>query len=95
MNRSLELRAAPDHFGPWVPGLSDGERQARWRSLAALAMVFLGPLHPLVRTCVAAEGDPVAADTAWAILEGLPALRKRRLLATYAALSTPKMRRPS
>ena len=77
----------PDAFGPWAPGLADPERKARWRSMAALAMVFAGGAHPLMRACIDAEQDPRAADAAWLALSSLPALTKRRLLSAYAALN--------
>jgi hypothetical protein len=79
--------AGPEAFGPWVTDLSDAERVARWRSMAALAMVFAGGRHPLMRACLAAEGDPTAAQTAWAALESLPALTRRRMLSAYAGLA--------
>jgi hypothetical protein len=77
---------APDRFGPWAPDLTEGERQARWRSMAALAMVYCGVRHPLLRLCLAAERDASASPIAWAALSSLPALTKRRLLTAYAAL---------
>lgn len=79
--------SAPGCFGPWVPHLADDERRARWRSLAALAMVYAGGAHPLLRACIAAEGDPAAALAASAALESLAPLVRRRLLAAYAALA--------
>lgn len=77
----------PRDFGPWIEGLTADERRARWRCLATLALVYAGGAHPLLRACVAAEVDPGAAGTAWAALESLPALTKRRLLTCYAALA--------
>jgi hypothetical protein len=75
----------PD-FGPWAPDLTATERTARWRSLAALALIYVGGKHPLLRCCFAAERDEAQAPTALAALDSLPALTRRRLLASYAAL---------
>lgn len=76
-------------FGPWLPGLGEPERLARWRSLRALAMVYCGATHPLTVALRAAERDPAAAAQALRCLDALPALRRRRVLATYAALARP------
>ncbi len=87
-DRTRAAEASALGFGPWAQHLADGERRARWRSLAALAIVYAGGAHPLLRACVAAEDDPAAASTAWLALESLPALTKRRLLAAYASLDS-------
>jgi len=78
----------PDSFGPWAPSLSPMERRCRWRALAALAMVYVGGRHPLMRLCLAAEHDVALAEPAWRSIEGLAPLPYRRLLAAYAALSS-------
>ncbi len=84
----MSERGGPDHFGPWLPGLAEVERGARWRSFAALALVYVGSAHPLTRACAAAERDPAAdaAAAAWEALSALPALTRRRLLSTYWAV---------
>jgi hypothetical protein len=57
--------------------------------LRALAHM-LAPQSSLVAALPAAEtGDQVALDAALAELDRLPALARRRILATYAALSRP------
>ncbi len=73
-------------FGPWAPGLPAVERAARWRSLAALSMVFAGGRHLMLRLCIEAERDPDKAALAWIAVDSLPALTRRRLLAAYCAL---------
>lgn len=73
-------------IGPWAAGLDDGERAARCRELRALALVYLGPGHRLTLALGAAAADPAALETARAELSALPALRLRRLLASYLAL---------
>jgi hypothetical protein len=74
-------------FGPWAPGLADAERAARWRSLAALAMVYGGGVHPLLRLCLEAECNAAAADLAWRALETLAPLPRRRLLSAFAGVT--------
>jgi hypothetical protein len=66
---------------------TEPERTARLRELRALALVFAGPDHPVTRALAAAVADPAAAPAALAELARLPALRKRRLLATFGALA--------
>lgn len=77
-------------FGPWVPRLRKAERLARWRSLRALAVVFVGPDHPLVSALRVAETDKDAASTALEELDALSPLSRRRLLATYATVCAPE-----
>lgn len=86
-DRTRAAEASPPGLGPWAPDLSDSERRARWRCFAALSMVYAGGSHPLMRAAVAAEDDPAAASVAWAALETLAPLVRRRLLAAYAALA--------
>ena len=52
---------------PWVPGISDAERLARYRGLRALVQLLAGPGHPLVLALARAEADPSneAAALAW------------------------------
>jgi hypothetical protein len=76
-------------FGPWTPGLGKGERLARWRTMRALALVFVGPDHPLTAALRAAELDQQVAPLALELLDALPALRRRRLLATYSVIAAP------
>lgn len=80
-------------FGPWADALPETEFTARLRSLRALALVYVGPHHPIVSALRDAELDPIRLAHAATILETLPALRLRRMLATYAELTQP--RRPA
>jgi len=75
-------------WGPWAPNIPPAERVARFRALRALVRVLTGP-GPLVVALARAETDPAAADEAAALLSRLPSLSRRRVLATYAALSRP------
>jgi hypothetical protein len=76
-------------FGPWRDDIPADERKARLRELRALTYL-LAPQSPLVVALKAAEtGDQAALDAALAELDRLPALARRRILATYAALSRP------
>lgn len=74
-------------FGPWRFDLSESERQARCREWRALAIVLVGRSHPLTVALADAIADPAAADRALCQLEELAPLRRRRLLATAAALA--------
>ena len=72
--------------GPWSTGIAEAERITRCRELRALALVYLGPEHRLTVELGNAIADAGALAAARAELCALPALRRRRLLATYAAL---------
>lgn len=67
---------------------AEPERAARLRELRALALVYCGPAHPRAKAMAAAvrNTDSAAADAAFAELERLPALSRRRLLATFSTL---------
>jgi hypothetical protein len=73
-------------IGPWSAGIGDAERAARCRELRALALVYLGPTHPLTAALADAIADDSALETARTQLGAIPALRRRRLLAAYTAL---------
>ena len=78
-------------FGPWREDIGVAERLARLRALAYL----LAPNSPLVVALKAAEtGGAAALQAALAELDRLPALARRRLLATYAALNSSDRRQP-
>jgi len=74
------------NIGPWSAGITETERIARCRKLRALALVYLGPEHPLTAALGEAITDGGALETARAQLGAIPALRRRRLLAAYIAL---------
>lgn len=73
-------------IGPWVPGIAEGERAARCRELRALALVYVGRDHRLPVALGDAVADGAALEAARAELGAISALRRRRLLAAYAAL---------
>jgi hypothetical protein len=83
---------AVGRWGPWQADLGDGERAARCRELRALALVYVGADHPLTAALCKAIADPAALDSARTELGAIPALRRRRLLAAYAALSEKRAR---
>jgi hypothetical protein len=67
-------------------GIPEAERMARLRELRALSLVYLGLRHPVTTALAAAVTDPAETDQALTVLDALPALRRRRLLASYGAL---------
>jgi hypothetical protein len=71
-----------------LDGVPEAERIARCRELRALSLVYLGLRHPVTMALAAAVTDPEATDQALTVLDALPALRRRRLLASYGALMT-------
>jgi hypothetical protein len=77
-------------FGPWAVGLEAGERLARTRAMRALAGVFCHHHRKFVDALRAAETDPAALADALRLLDELPALNRRRLLASYGAVATNK-----
>jgi hypothetical protein len=83
MNRAQATGA----FGPWLRKRADAERRAQLRSLAALSAVFVGSHNPVVRELRLAERDDGALVSAYALFEQLPAIPKRRILATYGAVN--------
>jgi hypothetical protein len=74
-------------FGPWSPSVDPVEQIAQLRSLAALAAVSVGSGHELVAELRAAETERDAADRALKLLDALPSLRQRRLIATFGAIT--------
>lgn len=74
-------------FGPWRPDIPEHERVAGLRVLRALALVILGARHPLVAALRDAEGSPKCSSDAQQMLDALPALKMRKILRSYLALS--------
>jgi len=74
--------AAP--FGPWSPNVDPVKRIAQLRSLAA---VSVGPGHRLVGELRASETDRDAAARALPLLDALPSQTRRRLIATFGAIT--------
>lgn len=80
-----------DHWGPFVPGLSDIERAARCRALGALVRVYTGPEgEQVVAALRRLEANTNDAPAALAALNQLPALPRRKALASFAALHQPR-----
>jgi hypothetical protein len=75
-------------FGPWAANLDAGERLARTRSLLALSLVFARSQPAFVEALTrASRGDQVELDRALKLLDRVPALSRRRLLASYNQLA--------
>ena len=66
--------------------VAEPERSARLRELRLAALLLCGAKHPLARALAAAIADPAMLVAALAELDALPALPRRRLLATLAAV---------
>lgn len=79
-------------WGPFQPGLEAGERLARLRTLRGLIRVLAGPRgaeagHKLLLAEVDPD-DEVLAEAAQEF-DRLPAIDRRRVLASFAALLPP------
>jgi hypothetical protein len=70
-----------------LDGVPEVERMARCRELRALALVYCGSAHPATEALGAAITDPAMTDRALIEIDAIPALRRRRLLASYGALN--------
>ena len=77
-----------------LDGVPEAERMARCRELRALALVYCGLAHPATEALGAAISDPAATGRALVEIDAIPALRRRRLLASYGALVV-RTRRPA
>jgi hypothetical protein len=72
-------------FGPWERDIPPAERLARCRAPRALDGVFAHRHPEFAAALLAAEsGDQGALRLAHDLLDRLPALNRRRLLASYA-----------
>jgi hypothetical protein len=72
-----------------VFNVSEPERSARLREARMAAALLLGRSHPLAVALADAIADPAALMDALAELDRLPALPRRRLLATLAHTLPP------
>jgi hypothetical protein len=77
-------------YGPWSSTCGHEERCRQLRCMAAIAYMLLGPAHPLWRACRAGEADAMAFLEAQDLVEALPSLHRRRLLATHMAITWPR-----
>jgi hypothetical protein len=73
-------------FGPFLPDLDPAERLARIRALRAIALTFAWRYPDLIDSLHDAESEPTALQATHLMFERLPAIPKRRILATYANL---------
>jgi hypothetical protein len=76
-------------WGPWSPTCHRDERVPQLRTLRTLAHLHLGPEDPWVAQLRAAETDPMAFVQALEGFERIPALRRRQVLASFAAINWP------
>jgi dihydroneopterin aldolase len=67
-------------------GIDEVERRARLRELRVLVAVYCGWDHPAKAALDQAISSNASYEIALEAIDQLPALRRRRLLATYAAL---------
>src|SRR5689334_838474 len=82
-------------YGPWSPTCPSGERERQLRCLQAIAFMVLRPHHPLIPLLRRAESNAMAFVEALDAVERLPALHRRRLLATHSAVTWPRRPSPS
>jgi hypothetical protein len=88
------MAASKDNWGPWDQAINAAERVARLRALRAFVQAFYGTNHALNKALYFAESlEPADLDGAALELERLPALDRRKILSTYAALIAFKAQR--
>jgi hypothetical protein len=75
-------------FGPW--SVVGPERIMQLRTLAGIAACHIGSSEKLIKALRAAETDEARMDEALRLFEALPALVRRRILSTHAAVTWPK-----
>jgi hypothetical protein len=66
--------------------VAEPERLSRLREFRLASLLLLGRGHPLTSALTAAISDPALLDEALTELNALPALPRRRLLATLAVV---------
>jgi hypothetical protein len=71
--------------------LTEPERTTRLREARMAALLLLGAKHRLALALADAIADPAALVRALAELDALPALPRRRLLATLASVLPAKV----
>jgi hypothetical protein len=77
-------------YGPWSPAASPEDRSRQLHTLVAVAHLQLGKDHPLVGELRRAETDRIAFRRAQELIEVLPPLHRRRLLAAFQAIVWPR-----
>jgi N6-adenosine-specific RNA methylase IME4 len=81
-----------DKFGRaacFSPACPAAERVPQLRTLRAIAHMTLGHCHALVDLLRRAETDNIAFGRAEEVIDQLPALHRRRLLASFSAITWP------
>lgn len=76
-------------FGPWAADLDPIERAARLRGLRAVALVYARRQAGFISALARAERDGAALAEAGRLLDAIPPLYRRRMLAAYAQLARP------
>ncbi len=85
------MTSSSSKYGPWSPSVSDQtERIAQLRSLAAISAAHLGSDHAIVGILRNAESDHTRFVEAQAYFDALPSLIRRRVLATFSAITWPQ-----
>jgi hypothetical protein len=77
-------------YGPWSPTATPEDRTKQLNTLVAVVHMQLGPQHPLIGELRRAETDRIAFRRAQELIEVLPPLHRRRLLATFQAITWPR-----
>jgi hypothetical protein len=72
-----------DLYGPWAPGLDRAERVARLRSFRALTTLFAHRETQFIGALAAAENSDTALGLALMLFDQVPALPRRKILASY------------
>jgi hypothetical protein len=78
-------------YGPWSPTCDRIERGKQLRCLQAIIACQLGSAHPLIGILRTGEVDPMQFVAALDAVERLPALHRRRVLTTHAAVTWPRL----
>lgn len=82
------MKDGSDNIGPWAEGCSPAEKLARLRSLRTIAMCMFGATTPIAKPLFLAESlDPTEMADALAALNAMPALDRRKLLASYMRIN--------
>lgn len=90
LSAALPMIPSLQHWGPFADGLRPSERLARLRALRAIVRLLTGPRGTVLEAELSrAETGEVALCDALAGLHALVPLDRRRVLASYAALSRP------
>jgi hypothetical protein len=81
------------HRLAFLLGGSEQERLTRLAILRALTLTHLGIHHPVVSALGKAAADPAGDMLALNLLDAAPALPKRKILSSFAALTMPSRSR--